>query len=160
MRLLYLCESKSNKWCHCPSSWGSIIITLKKGVSVSDHSNTGWTDTTSSPFCPPKNIYYLLCNFYYLDCEWLQSSLRMKWLKDYHQLLLQMSDAKKVCCKPEVRFLIQGVLSQKNANRRHRNENQMLAHKQKPNFVWVPWGFWFLFHAGFKELKVHMTPVE
>lgn len=56
-------------------------------------------------------IYYILCNFYYQDCIRRQSSLRMKWLEDYQQLLSQMSDAKKVCCKPEVRFLIQGVLS-------------------------------------------------
>lgn len=37
------------------------------------------------------------------------AALRMKWLLDYHQA--QMGGAREICCKPEVRFLIQGVMS-------------------------------------------------
>lgn len=47
-----------------------------------------------------------------------------------------MGDAREICCKPEVRFLTQGVMS------RHRrmvikdeehNEKQVMTQKQKPD---------------------------
>lgn len=97
MGVLYLCESRSNKWCHCPSSWGSIILTLKKDVSVSDHSNRGWTDISSSAFCPPKK-YIISCVTFIIGTvngdkahwEWNDSRIIINY---YHRWVMLIKSA-------------------------------------------------------------------
>lgn len=73
-----------------------------------------------SPFCPhlkkkekekKKQCCYFLCCFHFEDCilRQLCGIMEKEQLLDYHQA--QMGDAWEICCEPEVRLLIQSVMS-------------------------------------------------